>query len=493
MLSAFFPSLFGPFSKVSKLIKPLIIITLFSLLYLYKLSSIPNGLYVDEAAIGYNAYAILKTARDEYGKFLPIAFKLFGSYTPPLFVYFVVPFVKILGLSVFSIRFASVFVSLVTALIIYSLSQKLKINPTSTLVLFLLSPWNLLFARTSYEIYFGFFLFCLSAYLFFQNKHPVLAYTALSLSAYASHPQRILAPIFLILFILFYKKINIKGLILAALIQIPHFYLLTTPAFWVKSNLFKTSIYNFLAQAVTYLSPSSLFLNPDPNPQRSLPLLSALHPWMIFPYFVGIYHLFHHPHKKFFFLLILSAIIPASLANDPFSTQRNLQLLLPLILIISLGVSRFPYQKIMLSAAILVSLINIYRSYFILLPNLRAQAWNYGHQELAQKIKEYSHIPIVIDYPKPSYILIAFFQKISPPIQNNHKNYYYKTDFSQNKKINNLEFRPIHWKTDLRKNQILIGSHLAISQDQVTEHSLKPLFFIKDPLGNLVFQAYRTQ
>jgi len=33
----------------------------------------------DEASLGYNAYSILKTGRDEYGKFLPLIFKSFGT------------------------------------------------------------------------------------------------------------------------------------------------------------------------------------------------------------------------------------------------------------------------------------------------------------------------------------------------------------------------------------------------------------------------------
>ena len=34
----------------------------------------------DEAALGYNAYSILKTGRDEYGQYFPLIFKSFGDY-----------------------------------------------------------------------------------------------------------------------------------------------------------------------------------------------------------------------------------------------------------------------------------------------------------------------------------------------------------------------------------------------------------------------------
>src|SRR3972149_6478799 len=55
------------------------IILLSVLLRLWKLGSIPPSLTPDEAALGYNAYSILNTGRGEYGKVVPIIFKLFGN------------------------------------------------------------------------------------------------------------------------------------------------------------------------------------------------------------------------------------------------------------------------------------------------------------------------------------------------------------------------------------------------------------------------------
>ena len=65
-----------------------------SFLRLYQLGLIPNALTWDEAAVGYNAYSILKTGRDEYGELLPIIFKSFGDFKPGLYVYLVIPFIK---------------------------------------------------------------------------------------------------------------------------------------------------------------------------------------------------------------------------------------------------------------------------------------------------------------------------------------------------------------------------------------------------------------
>jgi 4-amino-4-deoxy-L-arabinose transferase-like glycosyltransferase len=74
---------------------------------LYRLSSYPPLLW-DEAALGYNSYSILKTGRDEFGQVLPLIFKSFGDYKPGLYIYLTLPFVKLLGLSVLSVRLPGV-------------------------------------------------------------------------------------------------------------------------------------------------------------------------------------------------------------------------------------------------------------------------------------------------------------------------------------------------------------------------------------------------
>ncbi|MBM3208997.1 4-amino-4-deoxy-L-arabinose transferase, partial [Candidatus Shapirobacteria bacterium] len=50
----------------------IIIVSLAFILRVYKLGEYPVGITWDEPALGYNAYSILKTGRDEYGKLLPI-------------------------------------------------------------------------------------------------------------------------------------------------------------------------------------------------------------------------------------------------------------------------------------------------------------------------------------------------------------------------------------------------------------------------------------
>src|SRR3990172_11807128 len=75
-----------------------------AIVFFYKLDKIPPGFYIDEALPGYNAYSLLLTGKDEFGKSFPMFFRFYGSYNPPLFTYLVIPWVASLGLNIFAVR-----------------------------------------------------------------------------------------------------------------------------------------------------------------------------------------------------------------------------------------------------------------------------------------------------------------------------------------------------------------------------------------------------
>jgi 4-amino-4-deoxy-L-arabinose transferase-like glycosyltransferase len=72
----------------------LIILSFAGFLRFYHIGSYP-ALNADEAAIGYNAYSLLKTGRDEHGISWPIHFKSFGDFKPGGYFYLVLPSVAI--------------------------------------------------------------------------------------------------------------------------------------------------------------------------------------------------------------------------------------------------------------------------------------------------------------------------------------------------------------------------------------------------------------
>src|SRR3989344_8265437 len=77
------------------------------ILRFWQLDSVPPSLDWDEASWGYNAYSILETGSDEYGKRLPIVIRSFNDYKPALYAYLTIPVIAVLGLTDFAVRFAN--------------------------------------------------------------------------------------------------------------------------------------------------------------------------------------------------------------------------------------------------------------------------------------------------------------------------------------------------------------------------------------------------
>ncbi|MCL4530428.1 MAG: glycosyltransferase family 39 protein [Chloroflexi bacterium] len=126
---------------------------------LFHISSNPPSISWDEASIGYNAYSILKTGRDEHGKFLPVdAFAAFGDYKPPVAVYLTVPFVAALGLTEAAVRLPSATAGILTVLALYFLITELFrgnrnakwIGITGSAVLSV-TPWHIMLSRAGFE------------------------------------------------------------------------------------------------------------------------------------------------------------------------------------------------------------------------------------------------------------------------------------------------------------------------------------------------------
>lgn len=537
--------------RFTKIITLLLVIAIFIVgvyLYFYKLGDIPKGFYIDEAMPGYNAYSILKTGKDEYGKYLPLFFRFYGSYNQPLYTYLTVLSIKQFGLSVFSVRFVAALAGLLSVIpfagLLYSSGLfKKKFSIILGAFLFMISPWLIFYGRIGYEVSLA-FLFFVSGVLFAwlglkKQKYFILSVLLFSLSTYSAYAGRLVVPIFIFSFILFFRKqiFSIKNkkylyitFILGLISQIPNLWLLTTPAFLPKSDLFYGStvfsqavkssrflpyfisyplsfIREFLSLYLTYFSPRSLFFAGDPDLQRSIPELAVFYSWEIVPYLFGLYIVIKERKNLFIKLLIILIFItpiPAALTKDPFSTHRAMMLLLPLSFVISLGVDRIILRLNKLVAVstfvflIFFSFVLLWRSYFVFMPNERARYWGYGLEQLSQIIVANPNKHFIIDTSriKPPYMNLAFFMRIDPAEyqksvdQNIKNNYYTDLKFDGYYRFANLETKSIDWKTDLYKNVVLVGDTLAVSEGQAKDHGLTKMFEIKDPMGEIVFQGY---
>ena len=168
-----------------------LILVISVVLRFFNLSSNPPSLNWDETSIGYNAYSILKTGKDEYGNFLPIEFRSFDDYKPPVYVYLTVPSISVFGLTEFGVRFPAALFGVLSVIVFYLLLgqvlQKKEGNvrdavPLIGAFLLAISPWHLQFSRAAYEGNIGLFFLMLAFYLFFVGlqKKGILIFSVFS-------------------------------------------------------------------------------------------------------------------------------------------------------------------------------------------------------------------------------------------------------------------------------------------------------------------------
>jgi hypothetical protein len=133
---------------------------------------VPNGLNRDEAALGYNAYSLIKTGMDEYGKRWPVSITSFGDQKLPGYVYLLIPFISLLGLETWVVRLPSLIAGLFLVIEIgylgYQVSKRLDWDEwaswgvsTVGMLFIAVAPWANHFSRVAYEAHIALVLFIL--------------------------------------------------------------------------------------------------------------------------------------------------------------------------------------------------------------------------------------------------------------------------------------------------------------------------------------------
>lgn len=150
----------------------LIIVFVAAILRIYRIDSVPPGVNRDEASIGYTAYSILKTGRDEYGRLFPLSFQSFGDWKLPFYIYTVVPFVRLFGLSEICVRLPSVIFGIASVILTFFLIKLLFKNNLLaflTMILIAISPWHLHLSRVESESNTAVFFIILGSILFLKS------------------------------------------------------------------------------------------------------------------------------------------------------------------------------------------------------------------------------------------------------------------------------------------------------------------------------------
>lgn len=527
-----------------------------------KLGEAPAGFYLDEAAIGYNAYSVLLTDKDEYGMKLPLIFRSFGDFKAPVYSYILVPLLKYFELNEWSTRFPSALFGISTVIVLFLLIKEISENKKSLLpfvsALFLaISPWHVLFSRTTYETNLALF-FLVSAILFLYKsfKKPVLMVVSAlfwSLSFLTYHSERLIAPMMLCLVLISkrelilgkvkeYRKYMVLSVIVGLVMVLPTVFLFKTPGFLSRANtlsifstkrqmpygydeeysgIFSGLVKNeeilmareFASLYLSYFSPRYLFNLGDYEPRSSYPEMATFFVWQMPFYLVGLFGLIKEKKEKDLKFLVLTMLlispIPAAMTRDPYSSIRALPQVIPLVVIMAYGLLKIS-EKIRINAlgytvgfaVLLFSLVKLNSSIFTLNEYFRAKHWEYGLKEAINIALEHSpELPIIIDNSRGEpYIQALFFTKYDPVSYQNENfevnlgEYYTNMNRVTRKNMERITVKTIEFGEDTGgKEQYLVADVLAISDEQIRNHKMIKIADVKYPDGSVAYRVVKTR
>ncbi len=473
------------------------------LLRVSNLSTNPPGLNWDEVSMGYTAYSLLETGRDEWGEPWPIIFRSYGEWKSPVYIYLLIPSIKIFGLNEWGVRLPAALFGVLTVYLTYLLATRLYSRRVGLFSAFLLavSPWHLMLSRPAFEagvalglILAGIYFYIMSLDKNTKNAKLYTLYSSLvfGLSLHTYHSAKIVVPL-LILFLswVYRKSLTLKMIIYPILILTLFVYPIArdvvtgktqarynqvgittdaelterffryrkTAPFGELGNKVVFNKYTFILSKgfsnwTSYLSPHFLLGSSSIRAQHSIPFRGVLYfvEFALFIYGLLLLKNYKHPLRYLPVFLILIGFIPPALTKDIYHVLRSILTLPWWQVVAALGLAQLLSAKklnklltftfILLTCEIAIFLF----SYFAWYPKAFARDWQYGHKAIAAWLQanesKYKQVYMTKAYGEPQ-LFLAFYNKWDPS--------WYQ---SENKKLIEYEARGYPWLDQLPEYSI---------------------------------------
>jgi 4-amino-4-deoxy-L-arabinose transferase-like glycosyltransferase len=432
-------------------------------MHLWNLGQTPAGAYSDELSIGYNALSILNTGMDEHGVRFPLFFEAFGEYKNPVFIYALVPLLKIFGPHVWVLRLTAALFGLGAALLIALIVREASDSAWALFAFSLAAalPWLFTPSRISFEVISYPCLIALAWWSWLRAEKstsaPLSWYLVSSLawgiSLFAYTTARLLTPALVVALILCYwkrPKLSTSQMFLAfipfaACIAALVAWGLSNPgkltvrfdtiSIWKDQPTFLTAVFRFASNYLDYLSPSFLFVRGDPTLRHHTGQTGELFLFMFPAMVAGVCYAWQHRREPLFrFCLVAFSIFPlaASLTLDKYNSLRTINAI-PFVIVLAIkGFQQlrglFSAQRIVVSLLMVLAVFEagrFYYDYFVFYPG-RAHAWfSAGLPEaiqtaLANKQSNLYYSPLIFtdegNFLNPADIYFQFFGQLDPGI-----------------------------------------------------------------------------
>ncbi|MCC7371938.1 MAG: glycosyltransferase family 39 protein [Chloroflexi bacterium] len=427
------------------------VLALSALFRLPWLGSVPNGLFLDEASRGYDAYALLRTGADQYGVRWPLFAEGLDDYTPTLYTLLAIPSIAALGLTETAVRLPAALVGILTVLTVWLCGRQL-LGPTPALVgaaLVAVSPWHILPSRTGAEWALLPCFMTAGLWLLLRGRQDgralALAGAVFGVGLYSYAFARLLVPLLVLGFaVLWWRDLRrhwpwaLAGALILAACAVPLIQFGLTPAGQARLQtvvpldryrglaLIPYALGNFAA----YFGPGFLVWGSEPTHHHRLagfgPVL-----WVMVPLaLVGLYPCVRHPSRGRLLLLwwILAAPASAALHRESPSSALMLGGVGSWQLLAGLGAwqllaftPRVARQRTAIVAALAlgyaVTALLVARALFLEYPRYAAEDWLAGSREvvtfLERRAPGYDGILVSDRLPTP-HVLVLFFAQVDP-------------------------------------------------------------------------------
>ncbi len=436
------------------------IIALAAILRLYHLTVVPPSASLDEVSIGYNARSILLTGRDEYGLRFPWLLRAYDDYRPAMYVYLVIPFVWLLGLTTVAVRIPSVLMSIGVVYVTYRLGRllggKLMGFPGLGYVssfLLAISPWHIYISRLGHEANLGLTLVVLGMYWFFEfilekrDRFLLLSAVAFGLSFHGYQSQKLIVPIlvgvgaFLFGKALFsrFRLLLVAGVV-AVIIALPAVIASFSPEGLIRlkgSSAFPPNerkiayVSIFAKNYLSHFSPAWLFWGRDREAHKA-PGMGVLYPWEVAGLVIGFIALWkmktHREVRLFLLVWIFSAPMASSIATQSPHVMRSLTALPGLQIIEAMGLwyigkslkkTHLPWGTAVLAIGIVTGLSSFWQGYFIRFPKEQSDAFQFAIRDAVSYATKYADGFASVEFSHQgalyqSYMFYLYYANVDP-------------------------------------------------------------------------------
>ena len=352
---------------------------------IYKFGQIPTYIGVDEAGAAYDAYCLANFGVDRYLNSFPLYLINFGGGQSALYAYSTIPFIKLFGANIISYRLPELLFYLMGIVVCYLLANKFKNKKTALLytLLIIICPWNIEASRKGLDCNLLAPMFMLDVLLLLnakKNWQYIVAGISIGITLYTYCLSWLLIPAFLlvyILYMLYLKKINFKQIILLGIpifiLAIPLIYMIilnkgyaTRTNFGIftipKLPLFREGEMSLLNiwNSGTY-SLKTIFL----ERWGRFPIYLAEVPLFLVGFVIGVAEFAKSiKAKKFnleaFFTIVFIVLLIVNLSVVVSTTNRVNILYLPILYIITMGITYLYRQSRLCALTIMIVLMALF-------------------------------------------------------------------------------------------------------------------------------------